>query len=132
MLTYSFPEGLAVDWVSRNLYITDPGAETIHVISLDNKIRSVKEQIKKTKYNLGLTMIELWIVGHIFNLIRCFSGESFIETDPTQFTGSHIKMRLFPVSFSSNLDYFFSKLFLLSIKNMHIFIRHCNAHAKGN
>ncbi|XP_023331515.1 nidogen-2 isoform X4 [Eurytemora carolleeae] len=36
---FSFPEGLAVDWVSRNLYITDPGAETIHVISLDNKIR---------------------------------------------------------------------------------------------
>jgi len=32
-----FPEGLAVDWVSRNMYITDPGKESIDVISLDTR-----------------------------------------------------------------------------------------------
>merc|ERR550519_1489457 len=35
----SMPEGIAVDWVSRNMYVTDPGSASIHVIGLDNKIR---------------------------------------------------------------------------------------------
>ena len=31
--------GLAVDWISRNVYITDPGRELIEVIGLDTKMR---------------------------------------------------------------------------------------------
>jgi hypothetical protein len=32
--------GLAIDWISRNMYITDPGREVIEVIGLDTKMRS--------------------------------------------------------------------------------------------
>ena len=35
-----FPEGLAVDWVSRNLYWSDSGKRTIEVVNLDTKIRA--------------------------------------------------------------------------------------------
>jgi hypothetical protein len=31
--------GLAIDWISRNMYITDPGREVIEVIGLDTKMR---------------------------------------------------------------------------------------------
>lgn len=35
----SFPEGIAVDWVSRNIYFTDPGRDTIEVASLEDGTR---------------------------------------------------------------------------------------------
>lgn len=36
------PEGIAVDWVSRRIYWTDSGKDTIEVASLDNStLRSV-------------------------------------------------------------------------------------------
>ena len=37
-----FPEGLAIDWVARNLYWTDSGKRTIEVVNLDTKIRFAK------------------------------------------------------------------------------------------
>ena len=32
-----FPEGIAVDWVSRNVYWTDSGKKTIEVARLDDR-----------------------------------------------------------------------------------------------
>ena len=31
-----FPEGIAIDWVARNLYWTDSGKRVLEVASLDN------------------------------------------------------------------------------------------------
>ena len=36
-----FPEGLAIDWVSRNLFWTDSGKGTIEVINLDSRVRRI-------------------------------------------------------------------------------------------
>ncbi len=36
-----------MDWVSRNMYVTDPGKEAIEVISLDTRARLVKMIILK-------------------------------------------------------------------------------------
>lgn len=35
------PEGLAIDWVSRNIYWTDSTKDTIEVANLDSKRRRV-------------------------------------------------------------------------------------------
>ena len=34
-----FPEGLAIDWASRNIYWTDSGKNTIEMANLDTRIR---------------------------------------------------------------------------------------------
>ena len=36
-----FPEGIAVDWLSRNVYWADSGKRTIEVASLDQKGHTV-------------------------------------------------------------------------------------------
>lgn len=36
-----FPEGLSVDWLSRNLYFTDSGKRTIELINIDTMVRRV-------------------------------------------------------------------------------------------
>ena len=35
------PEGLAIDWASRNIYWTDSMRDTIEVANLDSKVRRV-------------------------------------------------------------------------------------------
>lgn len=35
------PEGLSIDWVSRNIYWTDSRKDTIEVANLDTKVRKV-------------------------------------------------------------------------------------------
>ena len=35
------PEGLAIDWASRNIYWTDSSSDTIEVANLDTKVRRV-------------------------------------------------------------------------------------------
>ncbi len=38
-----------MDWISRNIYITDPGREVIEVVSLDTKRRSVYTDKKENQ-----------------------------------------------------------------------------------
>jgi len=35
------PEGISIDWVSRNIYWTDSTKDTLEVANLDNKRRKV-------------------------------------------------------------------------------------------
>ena len=37
-----FPEGVAIDWVARNIYWTDSGKKTIEVARLDDSRRRSK------------------------------------------------------------------------------------------
>jgi len=36
---FNSPEGIAIDWVSRTLYVTDAGQDTISVINLNGTYR---------------------------------------------------------------------------------------------
>lgn len=35
------PEGLSIDWISRNIYWTDSSKDTLEVANLDNKLRKI-------------------------------------------------------------------------------------------
>lgn len=35
------PEGLSIDWVSRNIYWTDSSKDTLEVANIDTKLRKV-------------------------------------------------------------------------------------------
>ena len=46
-----FPEGIAIDWISRNVYWADSGKRTIEVANIDTKGKKVliDEQIKNPR-----------------------------------------------------------------------------------
>lgn len=75
------PEGVAIDWVSRRLYWTDSGKDTIEVASLDNStLRSVL--INKGLVNprgIALDPHSKYVIEHLkFNLIN-IANKSFQE-----------------------------------------------------
>lgn len=41
LLDIGSPEGISIDWVSRNIYWTDSTKDTLEVANLDNKLRKV-------------------------------------------------------------------------------------------
>jgi hypothetical protein len=101
--TLQNPDGLAVDWVSRNLYWCDKGLDTIEVSKLDGRYR-------KVLINTGLQEPRAITLDPRNGLVVSYTHHVQLNTNPNIFAillGKNVDLcssSKYPVKFFTNYD----------------------------